>query len=116
MHYICICINISEISRIKIQDALKFIVLKISYYTVHACPYTHTVCYYTSSYHIVPYSYTYFIVTHCTYKQCHIGTNIAMWPIGGGKGGAMGLQPHLILRVLHRILIFYHRNIFFSVS
>ena len=61
-------------------DALKFIVLKISYYTVNACPYTRTVCYYTSSYHIVPYSYTYFIVTHCTFKQCHIGTNIAMWP------------------------------------
>ena len=26
--------------------------------------------------------------------------------IGSRKGGAMGLQPHLILRVLHRILIF----------
>ena len=26
--------------------------------------------------------------------------------IGGGKGGAMGLQPHLILYVLHRISIF----------
>ena len=26
--------------------------------------------------------------------------------IGGGKGGAMGLQPHLILRVLHSILFF----------
>ena len=26
--------------------------------------------------------------------------------IGGRKGGAMGLQPHLILRVFHRILIF----------
>ena len=36
--------------------------------------------------------------------------------IGGGKGGAMGLQPHLILRCLHRILIFYHRNIFFPVK
>ena len=23
-----------------------------------------------------------------------------------GKGGAMGLQPHLIFRVLHKILIF----------
>ena len=36
--------------------------------------------------------------------------------IGGGKGGAMGLQPHLILRMLHRILIFYHRDIFFPVK
>ena len=36
--------------------------------------------------------------------------------IGGGKGGAMGLQPHLNLRVLHWMFIFYHRNIFFSVS
>ena len=26
--------------------------------------------------------------------------------IGGRKGGSMGLQPHLILRVLHRIFIF----------
>ena len=32
--------------------------------------------------------------------------------IGGGKGGAMGLQPHLISGVLHRILIFYHIEIF----
>ena len=29
--------------------------------------------------------------------------------VDGGKGGAMGLQPHLILRVL---LIFYHGSIF----
>ena len=36
--------------------------------------------------------------------------------IGGRKGGAMGLQLHLILRVLHRILIFHHRDIFFSVN
>ena len=36
--------------------------------------------------------------------------------IGGGKGGAMELQPHLILSVLHRMFIFYHRNVFFSVS
>ena len=33
--------------------------------------------------------------------------------IGGGKGGAMGLQPHLILRVLHSILILYRRSIIF---
>ena len=33
---------------------------------------------------------------------------------GGGKGGAMGLQPHLILWVLHRIL-FFTIEIFFSV-
>ena len=25
---------------------------------------------------------------------------------GGGRDGAMGLQPHLILKVFHRILIF----------
>ena len=43
-------------------------------------------------------------------------TKCVDYGIGGGKGGAMGLQPHLILRVLHRIFIFYHRNIFFSVS
>ena len=36
--------------------------------------------------------------------------------IGGGKGGAMGLQPHLILRILHRNFILYHRNILFFVS
>ena len=34
--------------------------------------------------------------------------------IDSGKGGAMGLLPHLILRVLYRILIFYHGNISFS--
>ena len=34
----------------------------------------------------------------------------------GGKGGAIGPKPHLILRVLQRILIFDHRNIFYSVS
>ena len=34
--------------------------------------------------------------------------------IGGRKGGAMGLQPYMILRVLHRILTFTHRNIFLS--
>ena len=34
--------------------------------------------------------------------------------IGGRKGWAVGLQPHLILRVLYRI-IFYHRNIFLSI-
>ena len=34
--------------------------------------------------------------------------------IDGGKGSAMGLQPHLILRVLYRILIFYHGNISFN--
>ena len=28
----------------------------------------------------------------------------------------MGLQPHLILRVLHRILIFYHRNFFSKIA
>ena len=39
--------------------------------------------------------------------------NIAYRFIGGGKDGAMGLQPNLILRVLHRVFIFYHRNIFF---
>ena len=33
--------------------------------------------------------------------SCNLTANI-----GGGKGGAMGLQPHLILRVLHKILIF----------
>ena len=32
------------------------------------------------------------------------------------KGAAMELEPHLILRVLHRILVFYHRNIFLSVN
>ena len=26
--------------------------------------------------------------------------------IDGGKGGGMGLQPHLVLRVLYRFLIF----------
>ena len=36
---------------------------------------------------------------------------IILMAIGGGKGGAMGLQPHLILRVLHRILIFYYKSI-----
>ena len=44
------------------------------------------------------------------------GINQAHTIIGSGKGGAMGLQPHLILRVLHWILIFYHRNIFFPVK
>ena len=33
---------------------------------------------------------------------------------GGGKGRAVGLQPHLILRVLYGILIFYYGNILFS--
>ena len=28
---------------------------------------------------------------------------VALLIIGGGKGGAMGLQPHLVSRVLHRI-------------
>ena len=42
-------------------------------------------------------------------------TQVVLKYIGGRKGGAMGLEPHLILRVLHRILV-YHRNIFFSVS
>ena len=28
--------------------------------------------------------------------------------IGSGKDGAMGLQPLLFLRVIHRVLIFYH--------
>ena len=28
----------------------------------------------------------------------------------------MGLQPYLILRLLHRILIFYHINSIFSVN
>ena len=65
------------------------------------------------------------IVLHCRddglkhISELHIGAmthcNIPDF-IGSGKGGAMGLQPHLILRVLHRIFIFYHRNIFFSVS
>ena len=45
------------------------------------------------------------------------GLSVHVTPaIGGGKGGGMGLKPHLILRVLHRILIFYHRNIFFPVK
>ena len=34
--------------------------------------------------------------------------------IGGRKDGAMRLHPHLILRVLHRILIFCNRNLLFS--
>ena len=38
--------------------------------------------------------------------------NIYISYISGRKGGAMGLQSHLILRVLHRILIFYHREIY----
>ena len=36
--------------------------------------------------------------------------------IDGGKGRAVGLKPHLILRVIHRILIFYYRNIFVAKS
>ena len=39
-----------------------------------------------------------------------------LWIIGGRKGGDMELQPQLILKVLHRILIFCIRNIFFSVN
>ena len=46
--------------------------------------------------------------------QCPLET--ALMVLGGRKGGAMGLQPHLILRMPHRILIFYHRNIFFPVK
>ena len=42
----------------------------------------------------------------CVYVCMHVY-------IDGGKGGAMGPQPHLI-SVLYRILIFYHRNISFS--
>ena len=34
--------------------------------------------------------------------------------IGGRKGGAMKLQPHLILRVLYRILIFTIEIFYFS--
>ena len=36
--------------------------------------------------------------------------------IGGRKGGAVGLQAHLILRVLHRILIFNIEMKYFLVS
>ena len=36
--------------------------------------------------------------------------------LSGRKGGGMGLQHHLILMVLHRILIFHHRNILCSVN
>jgi len=41
--------------------------------------------------------------------QCTIGS----WKL---KGGAMEWQFHLILRVLHRILTFYHRNIFSPIE
>ena len=30
--------------------------------------------------------------------------NTVAYPIGGGKGGSVGLQPYLILRVPHRII------------
>ena len=36
--------------------------------------------------------------------------------IGSGKGEVMGLQPHLILRVLLRILILYHKVFSFADS
>jgi len=36
--------------------------------------------------------------------------------IGRGNGGAIGLQPHLILKVVHRILITIYRNIFDSIN
>ena len=52
---------------------------------------------------------------HVTEAAMYMAININS-AIGGRKDGAMGLQPHLILRVLHRILIFYHRNIFFPVK
>ena len=38
------------------------------------------------------------------YLMSIMPTNISCYTIGGGKGGATGLQPHLILRVLHRVL------------
>ena len=57
-----------------------------------------------------------------THTQTHTHTHtytftvfLSYTHIGGGKGG-YGLQLHLILRVLHRILMFYHRNIFCSVN
>ena len=47
------------------------------------------------------------VCMHVLYVCMHVHIN-------GGKSGAMGLQPHLILRMLYRILIFYHGNISFS--
>ena len=35
----------------------------------------------------------------------YINIVVQYMSMGGGKGGAMGLQPHLTLRMLHRILI-----------
>ena len=48
----------------------------------------------------------------CTTTQFHYLLAI-LNAIGSGKGGAMGLQlqPHLILRVLHRMYFnFYHKT------
>ena len=56
------------------------------------------------------------LTRECALRNVYVYTNITIINTGGGKGGAMGLQPYLILRVLHWIFNFYHRNIFFSVS
>ena len=48
--------------------------------------------------------------------KCYVSRHIIPCTIGGRKGGAMGLQPHLILRVFHRILIFTIEKYFYSVN
>ena len=54
---------------------------------------------------VVVYCVTLIMMLFVLYK-IHIVSSITIIlcvVIGGEKGGAMGLQPHLILRVLHRI-------------
>ena len=51
-------------------------------------------------------SYTVAITIDTLCYYCQPYSIDTLPPIGGRKGGAMGVQPHLILRVLHRILFF----------
>ena len=66
--------------------------------------------------HVFMQEWTPFIGDNYNAKEKKHNSNpCAVAVIGGRKGGAMGLQPHLVIRVLHRSL-FFTIEIFSSLS